>query len=93
MIDVIDRRVLVEVPGAIRVRQDAFHNLILLITQSDMTAVGPHGVAWRSGSLASADLKVVAIDDRGIVCTGYAGDELPSEFVVDPARGKVKRLE
>ncbi len=93
VVDVTERRVLVEVPGAIRVRQDALHDLILLITQSEMTAVGPDGVAWQSGRLAAADLKVVAIDDRGIVSTGYDGGELPSGFIVDPANGKAMPIE
>lgn len=93
MVDVPARRVLVEVPGAVRIRQDAHHDLILLLTQSEMTAVGPDGVAWQSGRLAAADLKVVSIDQDRIVCTGYDGGEFPVEIIVDPATGKAGPLE
>lgn len=93
VVDVPARRVLVEVPGAVRIRQDAHHDLILLLTQSEMTAVGPDGVAWQSGRLASADLKVVSIDQDRIVCTGYDGGEFPVEIIVDPATGKAGPLE
>ncbi len=93
VVDVAERRILIEVPGAVRVRQDALHDLILLITQSEMTAVGLDGVAWESGRLASDDLKVVAIDEDSIHCTGYDGGEFPSRFIVDPATGKATRPE
>jgi hypothetical protein len=93
IVDVVQRRVLVEVPGAVRIRQDERHALILMITEGSLTAVGPQGIAWRSENIAAYDLKVVAIDDRGIVCTGYDGGEFPSEFVVDPAGGKASSLE
>jgi len=93
VVDVAERRVLVEVPGAIRVRQDVQHDLILLITEGDITAVGSSGVVWTSEGIAYGDLKVIAIDEHRIVCIGYDGGELPSEFVVDPATGKVQRLE
>jgi hypothetical protein len=89
LVDVVERRILVEEQGVVRIRQDQQHGLVLLIRPYDMTAVGPEGVAWHSDQIAGDDLKVVAIDDRGIVCTGYDGGEFPSEFVVDPATGKV----
>ena len=82
-----ERRVLVGVPGVVRVRQDAHHDLILLITQTYLTAVGPDGVAWQSEELVSGDLKVVSIDAAAIHCTGNDGGYLPSEFDVDPATG------
>ncbi len=88
MVDVASRRVLVEVPGAVRVRQDAHHDLILLITPTDMTAVGRSGIAWQTEQIAIDDLKVVAIHDDRIVCTGYDGGELPSSFALDPASGR-----
>jgi len=91
--DVVERRVLVEVPGVARIREDERDDLVLLITQTGITAVGAGGLAWQTDGIAWNDLKVVAIDDRGIVCTGYDGGELPSEFVVDPATGKVQRVE
>lgn len=91
LVDVVERRVLVEVPGVVRIREDERHDLVLLITEGDLTAVGPRGVVWRSERIASDDLKVVAIDDRGIVCTGYDGGEFPTEFVVDPATGRATR--
>ena len=93
MVDVAERRVLVEVPGVVRVRQDAHHDLILLITQTYLTAVGANGVAWQSEELATNDLKVVAIDDAAIHCTGNDGGYLPSEFDVDPTTGKAVRAQ
>jgi hypothetical protein len=88
VVDVAERRVLVEVPGVVRVRQDAHHDLILLITQTSLTAVGAAGVAWTSPELASGDLKVVAIDAGAIHCTGSGGGYLPSAFTVDPVTGR-----
>jgi hypothetical protein len=93
VIDVITRRTLVEVPGAIRVRQDALHDLILLLTEDAITAVGPTGVAWESDRMGYEDLKVVAIDTGRIVCTSYVGADFPAEFIVDPASGKARRVE
>jgi hypothetical protein len=89
LVDVVERRILVEEPGVIRVRQDERNALLLLLTDVSMTAVGVDGVVWTSERFVLDDLKVIAIDDRGIVCTGYDGGEFPSEFVVDPATGKV----
>jgi hypothetical protein len=91
VVDVASRRVLVEVPGAVRVRQDAHHDLILLITTTDMTAVGRSGIKWQTEQIATDDLKVVAIHADRIVCTGYDGGEFPSEFNVDPATGTATR--
>ncbi len=91
VVDVVTRRVVVEVPGAVRVREDERNDLVLLITEGAITAVGPGGVAWRTADIARDDLKVVAIDDRGIHCTGYHGAEFPSSFLVDPADGTATR--
>jgi hypothetical protein len=66
---------------------------VLLATEGSLVAVGKAGVAWRSDEIATDDLKVIAIDDRGIVCTGFDGAELPSEFIVNPTSGKAIRLE
>ena len=93
LVDVAERRVLVEVPGAVRIRQDEKHGLVLLITGGSLTAVGAAGIAWQSEQIAADDLKVVAIDDRGIHCTGYDGGELPSEFIIDPTNGKAAKLQ
>lgn len=84
---------IVEEPGVVRIREDERHDLVLLISHADLTAVGARGVVWTSERFVFDDLKVVAIDDRGIVCTGYEDHELPSEFIVDPATGKARRLE
>ncbi|MEO5922148.1 MAG: hypothetical protein ABIQ01_13495 [Pseudolysinimonas sp.] len=92
VVDVVERRVLVEVPGAARGREDERHDLLLLCTEGVLVAVGAGGVAWRSEEIAYDDLKVVAINDRGIVCTGYDGGELPSEYVVDPTSGQATRV-
>ena len=91
VVEVIDRRVLVEVAGAQRVRQDQRNGLILLLTTGGMTAVGAGGIVWATEDIALDDLKVVAIDEGGIHCTGYDGGELPSEFVVDPSTGKASK--
>jgi hypothetical protein len=93
LVDVAERRILVEVPGAVRIRQDERHDLVLLITGGSITAIAAGGIAWQSEQIAVDDLKVVAIDDRGIVCTGYDGGDLPTPFIVDPASGKAIRLE
>ena len=44
-----------------------------------------------SDEIAYDDLKVVAIDEHGIHCTGFDGGDLPSRFVVDPADGTSTR--
>jgi hypothetical protein len=92
VVDVVERRVLVEVPGAVRVREDERHDLVLLMTEGDLTAVGHAGIEWQSHGVAYDDLKVVAIDDRGIHCTGYDGGEFPSRFLIDPASGTATRI-
>jgi hypothetical protein len=90
VVDVAERRVIVEVPGAVRIRQDERNDLLLLATFTDLTAVGTDGIAWKSARLAIDDLKVVAIDERGIVCTGDRGGvPFPDEFVIDPADGRL----
>ena len=93
VVDVVERRVLIEVPGVVRIRQDERHDLALLATEGSLVAIGKAGVVWRSDDIATDDLKVIAIDDRGIVCTGYDGGELPSRFIVNPTSGKAIRLE
>lgn len=87
LVDVREHRVLVEVPGAIRIREDERHDLLLFATHTELTAAGADGIVWRSGDVVDADLKVVGIDGRGIVCTGRIGAELAAEVVLDPRDG------
>ena len=87
VLDVVDRRVVVDVPGVIRITEDERDDLVLLVSETQLTAVGADGVVWVSARLAWDDLKVVRIDAHGIVCTGYLGDFSRDEIVIDPADG------
>jgi hypothetical protein len=63
--------------------------LLLVIRFTDIVAIGPNGIAWRSPRLAVDDLQVLHADSSGIRCSGYfLGDSL-EEFVVDPASGRL----
>ncbi|MFI9813220.1 hypothetical protein [Saccharothrix variisporea] len=83
--------------GAV-VAQDRVHQvvpvgdrLVLLVSEVDVVALGPDGVAWRSGRLAGDGLRVVRADPDAVHCVGnfhYLGED-PQEFVLDPATGRV----
>lgn len=62
--------------------------LLLLVSFTDITAIGVDGVAWESDRLALDDLSIVSASKDGIVCEGYFGGERPSRFTIDPATGK-----
>jgi hypothetical protein len=91
IVDVVDRRVLHEIGGVARIREDELHDLLLMATASDLVAIGAAGIVWRT-QIAWDDVKVTAIDGRGIHCTGYDGGMLPTNFLVDAASGKAVRL-
>jgi hypothetical protein len=63
-------------------------NLLLLVSFTDIVAIGPDGVAWESASLALDDLVVVSASADGILCEGYFGYEPIARFTIDPATGK-----
>lgn len=60
--------------------------LLLLVSESDIVALGADGVAWRSPRLAWSGLSVVRAGAEAVHCTGYRGEQ-PCEVVVDPATG------
>ncbi|MEO8261932.1 MAG: hypothetical protein ABI566_05115 [Pseudolysinimonas sp.] len=97
VVDVVTHEVRVDVPGVIRITEDERHDLVLLIEDGVMTAVGPHGIRWRS-DLAIGDLKVRAIDARGIRCSGFLTQSdvyrgIPTLFIVEPNHGTLVRVE
>jgi hypothetical protein len=63
--------------------------LLLLVRGFDMVALGSDGVAWRSPRLAVDGLRVVAVDEEGIRCTGDFVTGEPASIVVNPATGEV----
>jgi hypothetical protein len=89
VVDVVTRRILLEIPGVTRIREDERHDLLLLATGSFLTAVAADGVAWQTEDLVYGDLKVVGLDAHGIICTGMVDDVLPSRIVLDPSTGRV----
>jgi hypothetical protein len=89
VIDVVRREVLLDIGGVTRIREDQRNGLLLLATQSELTAMGVDGIVWATDRIVDEDLKVVAIDARGIVCTGDVGTTLPHQIVIDPLTGRV----
>ena len=87
VVDVVTHEVLVEIPGVTRIRPDQRDGLLLLATNTSLTAVGIDGIAWQTDDIARGDIKVVRIDKRGIVCSGVVDDVLPAQFVIDPLTG------
>jgi hypothetical protein len=90
VVDVAGRRALHELPAA-RIREDERHALLLISDEAELTAIGADGIAWRTGPVATDDLKVVAIDADRIVCVGYVGGGRPIEIVIDAGDGSVLR--
>ncbi|CAN5405954.1 hypothetical protein BH09ACT4_BH09ACT4_15700 [soil metagenome] len=88
LVDVVSHQILFEVGGVVRITEDEQHNLLLLVSEGSITAVGPDGVAWCSENVAVDDLKVVAIDERSIVCSGFVGGDRPTQIVLNPRDGK-----
>ena len=63
--------------------------LLLLVRHTDIVALGPEGVAWRSPRLAVDGLRVAGVGKSGIRCTGdlLTGD--PTSILVHTATGVV----
>lgn len=98
VVDPVARAIRHEVPGVIRIEEDPWHGLLLLLGHTDLTAIGVDGIRWRSEGLARGDLKVRRIDDRGIHVTGFLTPSdvwrgIPAQFVVDPRSGVLDRVE
>ena len=63
--------------------------LLLLVGDLGLTALGPHGLAWRAEDWwALEDIRVHRADADGVRCTGTAWDDSPVEFVLDPVTGR-----
>jgi len=88
LVDVVSRRVLVEIPDAVRVREDERHELLLFATSVGLTAVGRHGVAWQTSG-AWPDLKVERIEADAIVCSIHDGTPRRGEVRFEPGKGIV----
>jgi len=87
VLDVVEHRVVVDVVGTIRITEDERHDLVLLVRETDVTAVGRDGIRWTSDRLARDDLKVVGIESDRIVLTGYLGDVTHDRVAIDPRDG------
>lgn len=88
VVDVVDRRVLIERPGVIRVWEAQESNLLLLVGHTDIAAFGAGGVAWQTPPLVRDDLKVIASDPVRITCRGRDDVDTFVEFALDPATGE-----
>lgn len=62
--------------------------LLLLVSFTEIVAIGEDGIAWESERLALDDLVVVETSADGIVCEGYFGGAHPVRFTIDPATGQ-----
>jgi hypothetical protein len=87
VLDVVERRVVFSAYPVIRITEDERHDLLLLVGFTSLTAVGRDGVAWTTEPLALDDLKVVAIREDVIVCTGTSLEYLADEIVVNAVTG------
>jgi hypothetical protein len=63
-------------------------DLLLLVSYTDMVAIGADGISWESGQLAWDDLTVLGVGAEGILCEGFFGGQQPVRFTVDPATGR-----
>lgn len=64
-------------------------DLLLLVSFFDIVAVGPTGVAWRSGRLAADDLRVVKVSGSVIECRcSLGGPDADEILVLDVLTGK-----
>lgn len=63
--------------------------LLLLVSFTNIVAVGPGGIAWRSPRLVLDDLRVQEVTADGIHCTGYDLRDSAEEILVDPTDGRV----
>lgn len=62
--------------------------LLLLAGSTDIVAVGPQGVAWRSPRLGMDDLRVLDANQSGIRCSVAALGGHPVPIVLHPALGQ-----
>ncbi|MCO1582049.1 hypothetical protein M8C13_40500 [Crossiella sp. SN42] len=60
--------------------------LLLLVSWTDLVAIGPDGVAWESARLALDGLRVLEASAEGIRCV----DDLAEIVVVDPVTGRTR---
>lgn len=90
LVDVVTRRVVFDIAGVVRIREDQRHDLLLMVTEGHIVAIGRAGIAWTTEPVADDDLKVVSIEADGIVCTGYVGGMFPQRIVIDPLTGQVE---
>lgn len=63
-------------------------DLLLLVSFTDIVAIGVDGIVWESEQLAWDDLSVHGVGAEGILCEGYLGGKQPISFMVDPATGQ-----
>jgi hypothetical protein len=61
--------------------------LLLLATAIDLVALGPKGIAWRTGRLVVDDLRVEHASMDRIVCSGDLLDVDRPEIFLDPRTG------
>lgn len=71
----------IPVPGA---------SLLLLAGYTDIVAIGPDGVKWRTQRLAADGLRITEASADGIHCAIDALDGSPASIIVDPANGSVR---
>lgn len=85
--DVASRRLVHEVPGAIRIAEDELHDLVLFAGDG-LTAVGPDGIAWVNPG-PWADLKVESIGPDAIVCSVLTEEPVRPQLRLDPRDGSL----
>ncbi|PZS07042.1 MAG: hypothetical protein DLM55_11920 [Acidimicrobiales bacterium] len=65
-------------------------SLLLLAGYTDIVAIGPDGVKWRTQRLAADGLRITEASADAIYCTIDALDGSLASIIVDPASGKVR---
>jgi hypothetical protein len=92
MAQVVERRVIGEHYGVTRIWEAEESDLLLMVSDTGITAVGADGIAWVSPRLAWDDLKVIRSDPERIVCRGFiTSADLGgphSEITIDPRTGR-----
>jgi hypothetical protein len=88
--DVVQRRVVHEIPRAARIAEDERHDLVLFATQRGLTAIGAAGPVWEQAG-PWTDLKVERIEPDAIVGSHLTADAARREIRFDPATGSVLR--
>ncbi len=86
LIDVVERRIVIEQPGVERIAEDERHDLVLMSTDRGLVAIDGRSVVWRH-DVFWPDLKVERFEPDAIVCSSLGDSPRRPEVRFDPRDG------